>query len=277
MKALHVPSNVLFEPGEVSDINRAGPWHCAWPGCQAILFHSRSFERKLAAGGTTLVAAKFSCFQDSKHSADPHGAPSRSDQSTSRSGYREHVHRLTDVPLPERVKKSLAAEAGTGAARTQYQYGAPVGGLQGLIAISRRIAAGEELSAIGQIRYSGTDYWWNELAFAPTGRSFSVLDATIRAQFQKNRAYYVEGAAKYHAYAVAGGERLELTLIDVSGECDQELSVFMPNEPYFRQAAADASSGTRFALFSFESFVKKTHRAALSLEVEGQLIVLDDQ
>lgn len=241
------------------------------------MFHSRSFERKLASGGTTLVAAKFSCFKGSEHSADPHGAPTRAVQDVSRSSSREHIHRLTDVPIPERIKKDPGVEGATGVIRVQYDYGSPVGGVQGLLAISRRIAAGEEASSVGQIRYSGTDYWWNELAFAPTGRSFSRLDATIRAQFVKYRAYYVEGSAKYHAYAVRNAERLELTLQDLSGDCDEELSVFMPNEPYFQQLAGSASPGTRFALFSYESFVKKTGRVALSLEVDRQLVALSDR
>ncbi|GGK98992.1 hypothetical protein GCM10009769_16470 [Curtobacterium luteum] len=280
MKALHVPTDRIYDPSEVTDETRAGPWRCAWPGCAAVLFHSRGTERKLASGGTTTVAAKFSCYSDSSHSADPHGQPIRwsgDPDAVGASGTpREHIHRLTDLPLPEANKHAAPSSTRESTPRTQYTYGSPLGGVRGLRAFSMRVAADEEGAANEQVRYLGIDYFWKQIAFAPTGSSFVSLDATIRAQFQRYRAYYVEGAAKYHAYPVSNGKRLELTLMDLSGSHDVELSVFMPSNPYFRELTATVSPGARFALFSFDSFVKNTGRVALSLSDESQLVPLEN-
>jgi len=188
-------------------------------------------------------------------------------------GVREHIHRLTDVPLPE-LRRTAVASAPTGQSRRQYAYGAPVGGVRGLRSFALQVDADEEFGRREKIRFSGIDYWWHELAFAPTGSSFGALTQAIESQFTKHRAYYVEGLAKYHAYPVAAGERLELTLLDASGRSHDEISVFMPNSPALGILTSTVPAGTPFALFSTETFVKKTGRAAVSLTDDSQLLSL---
>ncbi|TQJ26631.1 hypothetical protein FB462_0470 [Curtobacterium citreum] len=220
------------------------------------------------------VAAKFSCFSGSAHALVPHGAPRRStDSSAPVAGVYEHIHGLTGVPVPE-SRRSAVDSAPTGQSRTQYAYGAPVGGVVGLRALALQVGADEHFGRREKIRFGGIDHWWHELAFAPTGNAFSALTASIETQVTKHRAYYVEGLAKYNAYPVAEGKRLELTLLDASGRSDDAISVFMPNSHHLGALTSAVAAGTPFALFSSEAFVKNTGRAALSLADDSQLLPL---
>lgn len=98
------------------------------------------------------------------------------------------------------------------------------------------------------------------------------MDRSIREQFHRGGAYYVEGRAKYHAFPVRNGERLELKLLDFSEHVDVEISVFMPNTVEFSALTATASPGVKFAVFSSDTFVMNIDRAAMSIELATQIM-----